>query len=111
MGGGAVGGFIAAALAAANNDVTLCVRTPFSTLSVESGGETLGSTVAVATDPARVSPADWIFLATKAQHTAEAAGWLARLAHRGALLVVAQNGVGQEERVGPFANGATILMY
>jgi len=109
VGGGAVGGFIAGALAAANNDVSLCVRTPFAALSVESGGQTLGSTVAVATDPARVAPADWIFLATKAQHTAEAASWLARLAHPGAHIVVAQNGVAQEERVAPIAKGATIL--
>lgn len=109
MGGGAVGGFIAAALAAANNDVTLCVRTPFAALSVETGGQALGSTVAVATDPARVAPADWIFLATKAQHTAEAAAWLTRLAHPGAHIVVAQNGVAQEERVAPIAKGATIL--
>lgn len=109
MGGGAVGGFIAAQLAEARHDVTLCVRTPFPALAVESGGKSLGAAVAIAADPSRAAPVDWIFLATKAQHTAGASAWLRNLGGPDAHIVVAQNGIDQEERVAPHVNGAAIV--
>ena len=38
IGAGAIGGYFAAMLADAGHDVTLCVRTPFETLTLEEDG-------------------------------------------------------------------------
>jgi len=109
VGGGAVGGFLAAKLAAAGHDVTLCVRTPIPALVVESAGETIAPPITIATDPARIESVPWVFLATKAQDTAAAAPWLRRLAGAGTHVVVAQNGIEHRERVAAHVGGATVI--
>lgn len=104
VGAGAIGSFFAAHLVQADRcDVSLCVRTPFSELVVESGGERWQGTPPVHTDPAQVAgPVDWVLLATKAHQTPGAAGWLAALVGPDTVVVVLQNGVEHEARVRPY---------
>jgi 2-dehydropantoate 2-reductase len=109
IGSGGIGGFLAASLVGAGRDVTLCVRTPFERLTIESGGETREVPVRVATDPGDVKPVRWILLTTKAQDTAGAGPWIEALSRPDTVLVVVQNGVGHVERATPIAAGAEIL--
>ncbi|GAA4750505.1 2-dehydropantoate 2-reductase [Actinomycetospora chibensis] len=110
VGAGGIGGALAALTAERGHDVTVCVRTPFDVLTVTRDGveRTVPATVAV--DPAAVGPTDWVLLATKAQDTASAAGWLAALTGPGTVVVVAQNGIDQADRVDGLVHpGATVL--
>jgi 2-dehydropantoate 2-reductase len=109
VGVGAIGAFFAAPLIEAGvADVTLCVRTPFTDLVVESQrwSTTTRSQPRVCTDPAQLgpdgaTPADWVLLATKAHQTAGAAGWLRALTGPDTTVVVLQNGVEHVDRVRP----------
>ncbi len=115
VGAGGIGAFFAAHLLAAGKaDVTLCVRTPFDELVVESElwGATLRSRPRVLVEPADVRgtldpPVDWVLLATKAHQTGGAAGWLRELTGQGTTVVVLQNGVEQVERVLPLVAPGT----
>jgi 2-dehydropantoate 2-reductase len=109
IGAGGIGGFVASELLAAGHHVTLCVRTPIDRLVVEEAGQRREAPVAIATDPAAQTAAAWIFVTTKAQDAASAAGWLARLADAASVVVVLQNGIDHAARVAPFVRGATIL--
>lgn len=109
IGSGGIGGYLAASLAEAGREVTLCVRTPFDTLTIESEGETRAVPVRIATDPAEVKPVRWILLTTKSQDTESAAPWIAALSGPGTILVVVQNGIGHVERTSPIAAGAEIV--
>ncbi|GAA4903935.1 ketopantoate reductase [Actinomycetospora succinea] len=122
VGAGAIGGVLAALAADRGHEVTVCVRTPFDVLTVTTDGVERTVPVTVATDPAGVAPADWVLLATKAQDTASAAGWLRALtdpgetprsgARRvgGSVVVVAQNGIDHAARVeGLVDPAATVL--
>jgi 2-dehydropantoate 2-reductase len=110
VGAGAVGSFFAAHLIAAGSaDVTVCVRTPFEELVVESelSGESQRFSPRLLTEPGQVAatvggPVDWLLVATKAHQTAGAAGWLAALAGPATRVVVLQNGVEHEARVRPW---------
>lgn len=109
IGAGAIGGFFAAAAAQAGARVTLCVRQPIDSLTVERRGEARVADVAIASRPDQVGPVPWVLLATKAQDTAAAAPWLARLCGPGTVVAVLQNGVDHIGLVSPFAPGAEIL--
>jgi 2-dehydropantoate 2-reductase len=110
IGGGAVGGLIAAFVREAGHDVTLCLRTPVDELRVESEGRVLRPDVRLATRPEQVSPVDWVFLTTKAQDTGGAAGRLRALCRPGTVVAVVQNGVDHAERVTPLLPpGAEVL--
>jgi 2-dehydropantoate 2-reductase len=108
VGVGSVGGFFASQAWRAGNRLTLCVRTSFPRLVVETG-EVLEVDAEVHTDPERVQPHDWVLLATKAHQTETAAPWLSRLCRAGTVVVVLQNGVEQVERVSPHSGDAEIL--
>ncbi|MFI9046595.1 2-dehydropantoate 2-reductase [Streptomyces sp. NPDC053427] len=110
IGAGAIGGYTAALARWAGLDVTVCVRTPLDVLTVESGGETRTAPVRIATEPAQVTPVDWVLLTTKAQDTAGAEGWLRRLCGPGTAVAVLQNGVGHRERVAPYAPDGTEIL-
>ena len=98
IGPGAIGGVAAAWLAEGGHDLTLCARTPFAGLVVETPDGPLRSTPRVLTDPAAATPVDWVLVATKAYDVASTAPWLARLMGEGTRLAVLQNGVTHIER-------------
>ncbi|TDQ05018.1 2-dehydropantoate 2-reductase [Labedaea rhizosphaerae] len=95
VGGGAIGGWLAAGLAHAGHDVALCVRTPVDRLFVDD----VEVPVRITADPADVEPVPWVLLATKAQDTAGAQPWLDRLLDDDSTVVVVQNGIDHEERM------------
>jgi len=94
IGTGAVGASIAAWLIAApEHDVTLCARTPFATLRVETPEGVLESTPHLLTDPANASPADWVLVVTKTYDAPGAHAWLDRLVGPDTRVAILQNGV------------------
>jgi 2-dehydropantoate 2-reductase len=95
VGGGAIGGWLAAGLATAGHDVTLCVRTPVDGLVVDD----VPVRARITAEPADVDPVPWVLVATKAQDTASAQPWLDRLLGDGSTVVVVQNGLDHEDRV------------
>ncbi|WP_155479236.1 2-dehydropantoate 2-reductase [Rhodoplanes serenus] len=109
IGGGAIGGLLAAHLAGAGRDVTVCVRTPFDHLIVERGEEVAVIDAAIVARPDGLAPVPWVLVAVKAQDTASAAPWLRALAGPDSTVVVVQNGIGHAERVAPFVGDATVL--
>jgi 2-dehydropantoate 2-reductase len=113
VGVGAIGGFFAAQLIAADTaDVVLCVRRPFDELVLDSPGGEIRCTPTVVTDPdaARTGPVDWVLLATKAHQTAGAAAWLDALVGPDTRVVILQNGVEHVERVQPLVGAGTHLI-
>jgi 2-dehydropantoate 2-reductase len=109
IGGGAIGGFVAARLAQAGRDVTLCLRTPFTELIVESQGRRTTARPTISADPQAEQPAEWVLVAIKAQDTAGAAPWIERLCDARSTLVMLQNGVDHQGRVSSFAGKAGVL--
>jgi 2-dehydropantoate 2-reductase len=109
VGVGSVGGYYAAEARRAGHEVTLCVRTKFDHLVVESGDEEVIVDAPVYDDPAEVSVHDWVLLAVKAHQTAATAPWLASLCGPSTVVVVLQNGVEHVERVGPLVSGTEVL--
>lgn len=109
IGAGAIGSVLASQLTAAGNEVTLCVRTSIEGVTVEGPLGVGAVPAAVATSPDQVEPVEWVVVATKIQDTAGTEPWLARLAPGGTDVLVAQNGVGHRERVGPLAPEAIVL--
>jgi 2-dehydropantoate 2-reductase len=109
VGAGAIGGFFAAQAHLAGHAVILCSRTPTDHIVLESDGQTHRLSIPAAASPADVARVPWVLLATKAQDTAAAAGWLAALAGEGSTVAVLQNGFDHEKRVGPLAPGAAVL--
>src|SRR4051812_30356355 len=94
IGPGAIGGVLAAWLAQdATNDVTVCARTPFDHLEVETPNEVITAHPRVLTDPQQATPVDWILITTKAYDAAGAAAWLPGLRGDHTRVVVLQNGV------------------
>ena len=97
------------ARSAAGHDVTLCVRTRFDELVVESKGSVLRSRPRIAVDPAEVPAPKWVLLATKAHQTEGAQGWLHAFDHAGTRIVVIQNGVEHLDRLRPLVERAEIV--
>lgn len=94
IGTGAVGASIAAWLIAApGHDVTLCARTPFDTLRVETPEGVLNSTPRLLTDPAVAQPADWVLVVTKTYDAPGAQRWLDHLVGPDTRVAILQNGV------------------
>jgi len=109
IGGGAIGGFIAAMATAAGCSVTMCVRSPMDGLEVVWDGAVRRVPVRVISDPTEGGPVDWIFVTTKAPDTASTAPWFKTLLGPGTRVVVAQNGMGHEARVRPLVGAETIV--
>ena len=110
LGPGAIGGTIAAWLEASGSvDLSLCVRTPFERLRVETPERVIDVAPRQLADPARASPVDWVLVATKAYDVAGAADWLARLAGPETRVAVLQNGVEHVARFAPFVPAERIL--
>jgi len=101
IGPGAVGGTLAAWLAQAH-DVTLCARTAFERLEVETPERTLVASPTVLTDPAAAAPVDGVLVTTETYDAAGAAAWLAGLVGPQTRVAVLQNGVEHVERFSPY---------
>lgn len=110
IGGGAIGGLLAAFAHEYGHDVTLCVRTPIDELTVRTDGEVLHAGVRFATKPLEVTPVDWVFLTTKAQDTAGAAEWMTALCGPDTAVAVVQNGVDHADRVAPLLPSSTPVL-
>ena len=101
IGPGAVGGSVAAWLAQSpEHDVTLCVRTPFDRLEVETPEGRIQADPVILTNPAEGSPVDWVLVATKTYDAGSTALWLERLVGPETRIAILQNGV---EHVARFA--------
>ena len=105
IGPGAIGGILAAWLAQdPDHDVTVCARTPFDRLEVETPTRSIVAWPRVVTDPADAEPADWVLVATKAYDAGSAARWFPAVRRESTPVVVLQNGVEHVERFAPFVN-------
>ena len=103
VGPGAIGGILAAWLAQdVTNAVTVCARTRFDRLEVETPTGNITAAPRVLTDPSQASPVDWILVATKAYDAAATAQWFPHLRHAETRVVVLQNGVEHVERFAPY---------
>lgn len=111
VGPGAVGGFFAAQLTAAGRDVVSCARRSFDRYVVESELAPVAAPAHVVTDPAALEggPVDWVLVGVKAHQTPGAIPWLDRLCGPASTVVVMQNGVEGEERLGPLVHGAEVV--
>ncbi|MBO0902820.1 2-dehydropantoate 2-reductase [Jiella sonneratiae] len=113
IGAGAIGGYLAAMLADAGHEVTLCVRTPFEELTLEDEGSRRKVAAAIAADPDAIAdaskPCDLVVVATKAQDTASARPWLEVLAGERTLVLMAQNGVDHAARIAEFGLAGTVV--
>lgn len=103
IGPGAIGGILAAWLAQdPANDVTVCVRTPFDHLEVETPTGRITAQPRVLTSPIAATPVDWVLIATKAYDAVATAEWLPPLLRDGTRVVVLQNGVEHVARFSPY---------
>lgn len=110
VGLGSIGGIAAACLAdAGRHDMIGCARRPLDHLTLEAPDRTVDVPLRVLCDPADAGRVDWVLLVTKAQDTAAAAPWLARLCGPATRVAVLQNGIDHVERVAPLARGATVV--
>ncbi|MFE2541663.1 2-dehydropantoate 2-reductase [Actinacidiphila glaucinigra] len=109
IGAGAVGGVAAAAMHEAGHEVSVCVRTPFEVLVIQTADGEKRVPVRVITDPGDAKPVDWVLLAVKAFDTPGTADWLASLCDRETTVVVLQNGIDQAAEVGGLVPGTTVL--
>ena len=96
----AVGGVLAAAAAAAGNEVALRVRTPIAELRVLHDDVETVVPADISTEPAG-PVADVVFLVVKATDTASAAAHLAAVCGPDTLTVAVQNGIDHAARVTP----------
>ena len=112
IGAGSVGLMLAAHLAEAGCDITICGRAPLERIVMTIDGNTFEHKVAWAAEPADLPPLRWAVLATKIHHTPAVADWLGALPS-GSALLAAQNGVGHRARIEPLtaATVVPILVY
>ena len=102
IGPGAIGGILAAWLAQdPDHEVTVCARTPFDRLEVETPTGAITASPRVVTDPADAGPADWVLVATKANDAERAARWFPSVRREHTPVVILQNGVEHVERFAP----------
>lgn len=98
IGPGAIGGTLAAWLAQRDDlDLTVCVRTPFERLVLETPDGEVTASPRQATSPDGLAPVDWVLVATKAYDDAAAAPWLKALVGPATKVAVIRNGVEHRE--------------
>ncbi|MGE0531004.1 MAG: 2-dehydropantoate 2-reductase [Hyphomonadaceae bacterium] len=94
VGPGAIGGTIAAWLAQNPNiEVTLCARTPLTSLRIETPDGVIEATPRVVLDTNDAEPVDWVLIATKTYDSEAASDWLIPLTGINTRVAVLQNGV------------------
>jgi 2-dehydropantoate 2-reductase len=110
IGPGAIGATVACWLAQSPElDMTICARTPFERLVVDTPDGTIEADPPVLTDPARAAPVDWALVATKTYDASAAARWLDHLVGPETRVAVLQNGVEHVERFTPWVPVERIL--
>lgn len=110
IGPGAIGGTIAAWLnTKANNEISICARSSFDTLIVDTPFGTLESTPTVFTDPTQATQVDWVIITTKAYQVASLEPWLKQLCHADTKVAIAQNGVEHIANLTPFIPAQRIV--
>lgn len=110
IGPGAIGATVACWLGQSPDlDITVCARTPFEGLAVETPDGPIGADPVMLTDPAEARPVDWVFVATKAYDAPAAALWLERLVGPRTRVAVLQNGVEHVARFAPYMPAERIL--
>ncbi len=110
IGAGAVGTYVAWNLLRAGQDVIVCARKAVASLSVRSGDGAVDSVpVRSVTEPSALPRLDWALVATKAQDTASVGPWLDAAAGPGTVIVLLQNGIDHDNRLGPLGAGRTVL--
>lgn len=94
IGPGAIGGTVAAWLAQ-NSDysVSVCARTPFTDLVVETPQGVITARPVVLTNAADARPVDWVLVCTKTYDADSTKVWLDRLVGPQTLVAIIQNGV------------------
>jgi 2-dehydropantoate 2-reductase len=103
IGPGAIGGILAAWLGQdPDNAVTVCARSAFDHLEVETPTGTITSAPRIVTNPGDATPVDWVLVSTKAYDAAAAAKWFPSLRRADTRVVVLQNGVEHVERFSPY---------
>jgi 2-dehydropantoate 2-reductase len=103
IGPGAIGGILAAWLGQdPDNAITVCARSTFDHLEVETPTGSITSHPRVISDPSDATPVDWVLVTTKAYDAAAAAAWLPSLRRPDTRVVVLQNGVEHVERFTPW---------
>ena len=112
IGAGSVGLMLAAHLAEAGSDVVVCGRAPLERIVMTIDGEVVEHKVDWVPEPGELPPVRVAVLATKIQHTADVAGWLAAVP-AGGTVIAAQNGVDHRARIEPLtaADVAPTLVY
>ena len=94
VGPGAIGGTVAAWLAQDESlQITVCARTPFDSLVVETPQGTITAAPVVLTDPATAAPVDWVLVATKTYDVESTRPWLDKLTGPQTRVAIIQNGV------------------
>lgn len=94
VGPGAIGGTVAAWLAQDEGlVVSVCARTPFTDLVVDTHEGQISASPAVVTDPAMAAPVDWVLVATKTYSSGDTRPWLERLCGPETRVAIIQNGV------------------
>jgi 2-dehydropantoate 2-reductase len=109
VGLGAIGGIVAASLAAAGRHVIACVRTRFERLVLERPEGRVETTPDVLTDPDGARAVDWVLIATKAYQTASVAPWLEHLCGPTTRVAVLQNGIDRAAAVAEYAGPAAVM--
>lgn len=113
VGPGSIGGTVAAWLSRSPRvgKLTLCARTPFDALSVETpDGSVIEATPRIVIRPEQIAaPVDWVLVATKAYDAASVARWLAPLVGPDTRVAILQNGVDHVDRFAPFVDRERIL--
>jgi 2-dehydropantoate 2-reductase len=91
------------------NVVTICTRTAFTTLRIETPQGVLTATPEVLVDPAQAVVADWVLVATKAYDVVGTAAWFVRVVGQATRVAVLQNGVEHLERFAPYVAVASLV--
>lgn len=110
IGPGAIGGTLAGWMAQnPAHALTLCVRTPFEGLEVETPSGLLTADPRILSAPDAAQPVDWVLVATKTYDVAATRPWLERLVGPRTRVAVVQNGVEHVARFAAILPGRTIV--
>lgn len=108
IGAGAIGGVLAEAAYHAGHEVTLCVRTRFSKLVLETPDETREIPATIAATPPEAGTVDWVVLTVKVQDVPSTQPWLRHFGPHTPIVVV-QNGLEHRESLASLGIHAPIL--